>query len=83
MRKRVTLRVDATQLRIIDGGQEVTMHQRCYDEGQIVTHRDHRLEALKMRRRRRAGQWETEFDALGPAARQFHLKLLSMPVKAP
>ena len=36
-----------------------------------------------MRRRRRAGQWETEFDALGPAARQFHLKLLSMPVKAP
>jgi transposase len=83
VRKKVTLRVNATQLRIIDGGQEVTVHQRCYDRGQIVTHHDHRLEALKMRRRRRAGQWETEFDALGPAARQFHLKLLSMPVKAP
>jgi hypothetical protein len=83
VRKKVTLRVNTTQLRIIDGGQEVTVHQRCYDRGQIVTHRDHRLEALKMRRRRRAGQWETEFDALGPAARQFHLKLLSMPVKAP
>ena len=83
VRKTVTLRVGATQLRIIDGGQEVAVHQRCYEKGQLVTHRDHRLEALKMRRRRRAGQWETEFDALGPTARQFHLKLLSMPVKVP
>ncbi len=81
LHKKVTLRVNATQLRIIDGGQEVAVHQRCYDRGQIVTHRDHRLEALKTRRRRRAGEWEMEFDALGPAARQFHLKLLSMPVK--
>jgi len=83
VRKKVTLRVNATQLRIINGGQEVAVHQRCYDRGQTVTHYDHRLEALKMRRRRRAGQWESEFDALGPVARQFHLKLLSMPVKAP
>jgi len=28
-----------------------------------------------------AGQREEEFDALGPAAREFHLKLLTMPVK--
>ena len=81
VRKNVTLRVTATQLRIIDGGQEVAVHQRCYDRGQTVTHNDHRLEALKMRRRRRVGQWEAEFDALGPVARQFHLKLLSMPIK--
>ncbi|MGB8852571.1 MAG: IS21 family transposase [Pirellulales bacterium] len=81
VRKDVTLRANATQLRIIHNGQEVTVHQRCYDRRQVVTHRDHQLEALKMRRRHRAGQWESEFDALGPAARQFHLKLLSMPVK--
>jgi hypothetical protein len=34
-----------------------------------------------MRRRRRSNRQETEFDALGPVAREFHLKLLSMPVK--
>jgi hypothetical protein len=39
------------------------------------------LAALKLRRRRQAGQFEEEFDALGPLAREFHLKLLSMPVK--
>ena len=82
VRKRVTLRVNATHLRIIDQGQEVTVHHRCYEKGQLVVHSDHRLAALKMRRRRQAGQRETEFDALGPVARQFHLRLLSMPVKA-
>ena len=44
-------------------------------------HPDHRLAALKMRRRRQAGQREEEFDALGPEAREFHLKLLAMPIK--
>ena len=58
------------------------MHHRCYEKGQLVVHPDHRLAAMKMRRRRQAGQRETEFDALGPAARQFHLNLLSAPVKA-
>jgi hypothetical protein len=36
---------------------------------------------LKLRRRRQASQCEEEFDALGPEAREFHLKLLAMPVK--
>ena len=34
-----------------------------------------------MRRRRQADQREEQFDALGPEAREFHRKLLSMPVK--
>ena len=34
-----------------------------------------------LRRRRQAGRREEEFDALGPVAREFHLKLLSTPVK--
>jgi len=82
VRKTVTLRANATELRIIDQGLEVAVHQRCYEKRQLVVHPDHRLAALKMRRRRQAGRRETEFDALGPVARQFHLKLLSMPVKA-
>jgi transposase len=81
--KSVILRANATHLRIIDVGQEVAVHQRCYERGQLVVHPDHRLAALKMRRRRRASRQETEFDALGPVAREFHLKLLSMPVKTP
>jgi len=82
VRKTVTLRANATQLRIIDQGQEVATHHRCYEKGQLVIHPDHRLAALKMRRRCQAGRRGTEFDALGPVARQFHLKLLSVPVKA-
>ena len=81
VRKTVTLRANATQLRIIDQGQEVAVHHRCYEKGQLVVHPDHRLAALKMRRRCQAGRRGTEFDALGPVARQFHLKLMSMPVK--
>ena len=80
-RKRVILRVNATHLRIIDQGRDAVVHERSYEKGQLVIHPDHRLAALKMRRRRQAGRRETEFDALGPVARQFHLKLLSMPVK--
>ena len=36
---------------------------------------------MKLRRRRHATQLEEEFDALGPAAREFHLKLRTTPVK--
>jgi len=59
----------------------VARHVRCYEKGQLLIHADHRLAALKMRRRRQADQREEQFDALGPEAREFHLKLLSMPVK--
>ena len=81
VRKPVTLRANATEVWIVDQGQEVTRHQRCYEKGRLLIHPDDRLAALKLRRRRQAGQFEEEFDALGPLAREFHLKLLSMPIK--
>jgi transposase len=81
VRRPVTVRADAATVRIIADGQEVARHVRCYEKGQLLVHPDHRLAALKMRRRRQADQREEQFDALGPEAREFHLKLLSMPVK--
>jgi transposase len=81
VRKPVTLRANVDEVRILDQGQEVARHERCYEKGQLRIHPDHRLAALKMRRRRQVDQREEEFDALGPVAREFHLKLLSMPVK--
>jgi hypothetical protein len=80
-RKPVTLRANATAVWLIDQGQEVTRHPRCYEKGQLIRRPEDHLAALKLRRRRQAGQFEEEFDALGPLAREFHLKLLSMPVK--
>ncbi len=56
-------------------------HDRCYEKRQLRIHPDHKLAALKMRRRRQADQREEEFDSLGPEAREFHLKLLAMPIK--
>ena len=79
--KPVTLRANAGEVRIIDQGGEVTRHPRCYERGRLIVRDEDRLAAVKLRRRRRAGECEEEFDALGPLAREFHLKLLSMPVK--
>ena len=81
-RKPVMLRANAEMVRIFTQGQEVTRHPRCYEKGQLLVHPDHRLAALKMRCRRQADQREEEFDALGPEAREFHQKLIAMPVKA-
>jgi transposase len=81
VRKTVMLRVNASEVRLLDQGLEVARHPRCYEKGQLLVQADHRLAALKMRRRRQAGQREEEFDALGPEAREFHRKLLGMPVK--
>jgi transposase len=81
VRKPVALRANATEVRILDQGREVARHPRCYEKGQLLRLPDHHLAALKLRRRRQADQREEEFDALGPEAREFHLKLLTMPVK--
>jgi hypothetical protein len=81
VRKAVMLRASAGVVRILDQGQEVARHDRCYEKGRLLVHPDHRLAALKMRRRCQADQREEEFDALGPEAREFHRKLLTMPIK--
>jgi transposase len=79
--KPLVLRANAGEVRIIDSGREVTRHPRCYERGQLILRDEDRLAAVKLRRRRQASECEEEFDALGPQAREFHLKLLSMPVK--
>jgi len=79
--KTVMLRAGAGVVRILDQGQEVARHDRCYEKRQLLIHPDHKLAALKMRHRRQAGQREEEFDGLGPQAREFHLKLLTMPIR--
>jgi hypothetical protein len=81
VRKPVTLRANVSEVRILDQGHEAARHTRCYEKGQLIVHAEDRLAALKLRRRRQAGQFEEQFDALGPEAREFHLKLLTMPVK--
>jgi transposase len=81
VRKAVMLRASAGTVRVLDQGREVARHDRCYEKGQLLVHPDDRLAALKMRRRRQADSREEEFDALGPEAREFHRKLLTMPIK--
>ncbi len=81
VRKTVMLRASAGVVRILDQGQEAARHDRCYEKGQLLIHPDHKLAALKMRRRRQADQREEEFDALGAEAREFHRKLLALPIK--
>jgi transposase len=81
VRKTVLVRASATELRIEYQGKEVARHARSFEKGQLVVHPDHRLAALKARRRRRTSQREEEFDALGPAAREFHEKLFLVPVQ--
>jgi hypothetical protein len=42
---------------------------------------DHQLAALALRHRSRGSALESDFDALGPEARQFHLHMKRQPVK--
>ena len=79
--KSVILRADTEQLRLFDEGQQIATHQRCYGRGQLIRQAEHQLQARQQRRRAGARQLETTFDALGEAARQFHLKLQTRPVK--
>jgi transposase len=79
--KTVTLRANAAELRVLYRGEAVACHVRCYEKGQVLVQDEHRRAALKARRRGQARPLEEEFDSLGPEARQFHLKLMEMPVK--
>ena len=79
--KTALLRADARRVRVLYQGKEVASHPRCYERGQLLCLDDHRLAALKLRSRVRARDLEDTFDALGSAARQFHLELRRRPVK--
>ncbi len=80
-RQTVLVRADARQVRVIQQGREVACHVRCYERGQRITQTEHHLAALQRRARTRPRDVEREFDALGPAAREFHLQLCRRPLK--
>ena len=80
-RQPVTVRATRDEVRVLHEGQVVAQHVRCYERGQLIVSPDHRLAALALRKRSRSTAVEDEFDALGPEARQFHLRLKSQPVK--
>ena len=81
VRRPVTIRASRDEVRVLHEGQVVAQHVRCYQRGQLIVSPDHRLAALALRKRSRSTAVEHEFDALGPEARQFHLRLKSQPVK--
>ncbi len=81
VRKPVTIRADASSVRIVYEGREVACHNRSYARGQLLRQDDHHLQALLLRKRNQANHRAHAFDALGEVARQFHLKLLACPIK--
>lgn len=83
-RQPVTIRATRDELRLLHAGLVVAQHVRSYERGLLIALPDHRLAALTLRQSRRAGMGsslEQEFDAWGPEARAFHLKLRGRPVK--
>lgn len=81
VRKPVTIRANASHVRIIHEGREAACHERSYGRGQLLRQDEHHLEALKLRKRNQANHRANAFDALGEVAQQFHLKLLTRSVK--
>ena len=77
----VLIRANAHWVRVLHQGREIACHSRSYARGKIFCQSAHQLEALQLRRRRRANDLAEAFDALGEAARQFHLALLQRPVQ--
>jgi transposase len=81
VRRPVTIRASRNEVRVLHEGQVVAQHVRTYQRGQLIVLPDHRTAALALSRRARSSALEQAFDALGPEARQFHLRLRSQPVK--
>lgn len=80
-RKTVLVRAGPDAVRVFHQGAEVACHTRCFERRQLVCQDEHLLEAKTLRRRQTKTAVEEEFDRLGEAARTFHLKLLSRPLK--
>ena len=81
VRKSLTIRASRDELRLLHEGQVVAQHVRSYERGQLLVLPEHRLAALALRQRPQQRALEQEFDAWGPAAREFHLGLNGRPVK--
>jgi transposase len=81
VRRPITIRANREELRLLYEGQVVAQHVRGYERGQLFVLPEHRLAALTLRQRPRQQALTQEFDAWGPEAREFHLRLNSRPVK--
>jgi len=81
VRKTITLRANANEVRLLHEGQVVARHVRSYERGQLLVLPEHRLAALRLRQPPHQQTLEQEFDSWGPQARAFHLGLNSRPVK--
>jgi transposase len=80
-RQPVVIRASRDEVLVLHEGQIVARHIRSYDRRQLIVLPDHRLAATQLGRRARSSALEQAFDALGPEARQFHLRLNSQPLK--
>jgi transposase len=80
-RQTVSVRANHHEVRILHQGQVMAQHVRCYERRQLIVLANHRLAAITLSRRSRSSALEQAFDALGPLACQFHLRLKSQPVK--
>jgi hypothetical protein len=80
-RRTVTLRANETQVRIYLQGEMLACHPRSFARRELIADQAHQLAALQLRRRQRGSEIEENFAALGPEAREFHLKLLKLPVR--
>jgi len=81
VRKTITLRANAKELRLLHEGYVVAQHVRSYERGQLLVLPEHHLAALSLRQRPHQQALEQELDGWGPEARAFHLGLCSRPVK--
>src|SRR5271167_1609033 len=81
VRRPITLRANRDELRLLHDGHVVAQHVRNYERGQLLVLPEHRLAALTLRQRPQQQALTQEFDAWGPEAREFHLRLNSRPVK--
>ena len=80
-RRPITVRANRDEVRLLHEGQTVAQHVRCHERKQVLVLPDHRVAALALRHRSYQCSLEQEFDALGPEASEFHLRLNERPVK--
>lgn len=80
-RQPVTIRACTDRVHVVHAGHVIATHPRSYGRGRRIYQVEHQLQAIQLRMRTRAHHVENAFDALGPPAQQFHLKLQGRPVK--
>jgi len=80
-RRPLTVRASRDELRLLHEGQVVARHVRSYERGQALVLPEHQLAVLALRQRPQQQALAQAFDAWGPQARDFHLRLDRQPIK--